>query len=238
MAEDVAEPGGAVAVKTPAREPEEAGTAERTVKPSPYPREPEREAGTEDPQASGDEEPEADDAAPEATDEEEREARPRRFKLYVTAMSVLALLAVAAVILGAILGSAALKSRRTDSDRAAALASAKQEVINLLTISGQTVDTDVRSLLDGATGQFKSDFAGQQDTFVNVVKQQQVISTGDIKSAGIVSLSGDSAKALVAGHATVKNTQSPQGEERNYRLSVDLRRSGDRWLVAQVEFVP
>ncbi|MFJ8816425.1 hypothetical protein [Amycolatopsis thermoflava] len=62
-------------------------------------------------------------------------------------------------------------------------------------------------------------------------------STGQIADAGIERLSGDDATALVVASANVKNTQAPQGENRQYRLLLTLHREDGRWLVSELEFV-
>lgn len=183
--------------------------------------------------------PEAPEALPvgdERPAEEKITPAPSRKRMIL--LGVLALAAVALLVTGSILAVAVLGKTNENSARAAALAAARQQVVNILTIDPKTLDTDISRLLDGATGEFKRDFAGQRALFVEMVTTDKVRSTGDISSAGTESFSNSKATVLVAAHSTVKNAKLPKGEPRDYRFRVSLTYIDDRWLVSQVEFVP
>lgn len=71
-----------------------------------------------------------------------------------------------------------------------------------------------------------------------MVRQGKVDSTGTADEAGVSELTHDTATVLVAVRSTVKNTQTPQGAPRMYRMSVKLAKEGDKWLVSGMQFVP
>lgn len=161
---------------------------------------------------------------------------PTRGRVMVAAGLVVALLMLA--VLCGVLAGPAWRAHQLESSRDAALQAARQEAINLVTVHWQSAQSDVGHVLDGATGQFHQEFQENADVFTDIVKKAQVVTTGEVVAAGLDRFAPDTARALVAVHSTVHNTQTPAGEDRDYRIAENLRLVGDRWLVERVEFVP
>jgi Mce-associated membrane protein len=159
--------------------------------------------------------------------------RPRAVVLAVLAASVLALLVAAAVPAVRVLGGWG-----RGADRSAAVAAARQETLNLTTISFRTADQDVQRMLDGATGAFRAQFDQRAKPFLDTVRQAHVESTGSITEAGVESATAEAVTVLVAATAQVSNTAGPGGTPRDYRLRLVVRHESGRWLVADVSFVP
>lgn len=168
------------------------------------------------------------------------DARIRRFRLtrrraLVAGLAVLALVAVAAGVLGYLRERAA---QTAETDRQVAVQAARQEVITLTSIGKATAQDDLARLLDGATGSFKQQFTQQSDAFKQVLDQSGVESKGVIQEAGVLDSKDGAATVLVAATATVKNTQTPDGAARQYRMKVSLQKQDGKWLVCDLEFVP
>ncbi|QUQ71123.1 hypothetical protein [Kutzneria sp. CA-103260] len=164
-----------------------------------------------------------------------REVRPWRRRILPAAAMVLAaaLVAVATLLL--------LKLTDANADevnRESALQVARQVAVDLTTVSKDTAQGDVNRLLDVATGSFKDQFAQQADVFRKVVQQASVTSRGSVAEAGVSSVDGDTVTVLAAVSATVQNADAPSGEQRQYRMKMQLQHDGDRWLVSDLEFVP
>jgi Mce-associated membrane protein len=159
--------------------------------------------------------------------------RRRAAGLAVLAVAVLALLVTVAVPAGRVLGA-----WRTGADRSAAVQAARQETLNLTTISFRTADRDIQRMLDGATGTFRTQFDQRAKPFLDTVREAKVESTGSISEAGVESAAGDTVTVLVAATAQVSNTAGPAGSPRDYRLRLVVRHEAGRWLVADVNFVP
>jgi Mce-associated membrane protein len=119
-----------------------------------------------------------------------------------------------------------------------AVEAANQIVVGLTSMTAATGDADVARLLKSATGSFHAQFEKQTTTFEQVLKQSAVSSVGQVVEAGVVSSDGTHVVVLSAVTATVKNTASPSGEQRVYRMLVSMQRVGKRWLVSDLEFVP
>lgn len=158
---------------------------------------------------------------------------PARRRLLL-ALSVLGLLLLAALV------ALALQLRsyeRVDDDRAAAVRAAQQSALNLTSIDNEDFATDVRRVLEGATGPFKTDFEARSTQLATVVAQNEVASEGKVIDAGLVRFDALNATALVVVDSTVKNVSVPEGRVNTYRMRLTLERRGDRWLTSMLEFV-
>lgn len=160
-----------------------------------------------------------------------------RGRIILAAIVLLAAIALAA-------GAVGVKSwndwRTTQTHEArdrAVLETATQMATNLVTLRHQNVDEDIKKVTDGTTGPFHEQFTSSSGGFGDVLNQGQVESTGEVKSAGVLDSSDDHATVLAAVTSTVKNTESPDGELRVYRMKLTLDLVDSKWLVSNVEFV-
>ncbi|HVV08209.1 hypothetical protein [Amycolatopsis sp.] len=125
----------------------------------------------------------------------------------------------------------------TRTDRDDVTLAARQSVLDLIGLSHTDADAGYTRLLQSTTGGFHDQLTQQAASFKQALTQGQVVASGQIAEAGVERLSGDDATALVVASANIKNTQAPQGENRQYRLQLGLHREGDQWLVSDLEFV-
>jgi Mce-associated membrane protein len=166
-----------------------------------------------------------------------RGARPlRRWRLLV---AVLVVALAGALATAGRYGTRWYADRQLDAARQQALAAAKQLTLNFVSISASTVDRDLERIVAGATGEFKDEFTRGMPQVRAAVVENNVESHGTVLRAGLVSADRDSAVALVAIDATVKNVRAPDGRLSHYRIQVDLAkdaRSGT-WQIARLQFV-
>lgn len=151
-----------------------------------------------------------------------------------------ALLVVALLLLAGLTGWLLLRVQAADdraTQREAAVSAAGAEVTQLWTITSAGSDQALKRLMDGATGSFKAQLGQQSGSFQQILRQQGVSAAGSVVRAGLVSLSGKKATVLVAVDARISSPKAKAAENRQYRMQVHLRRSGDRWLVADLGFV-
>lgn len=177
-----------------------------------------------------------DTAADEAVEDEGPAGPGRRGRLLAWAL----LLVLAAVLVaGGLLGRHWYDQRQLADARSQALAAARQTCVNFVSISASTVDSDLKRIADGATGQFKDEFTQDTAQVKAAVVQNKVDSHGSVLRAGVVSADRRSAVVLVAVDATVKNSSAPDGRLSHYRIQVNMARdaASGRWLVAQLQFV-
>ena len=160
--------------------------------------------------------------------------RPHTSALVVGVLGALLLLLCAAAVVGS------LQAKEIDdrqSARAAALAAARQEALNLTSIDTRDIDADLKAVLDGATGGFRTDFAQRADDLKKVIADNNVIAEGNVLEAALVRADDASATALVVVDSTVKNKAAPQGRANTYRMQLDLEKHNGRWLTATLQFV-
>lgn len=165
-----------------------------------------------------------------------RPSRSRRARTAILVLSVLAgLLASASVALGVTVKSHLDDRDALDAARSAAVAAARQEIVNLDSLSWQTIDEDLKRVLAGATGTFKDQFTRAQKDLKPVVVQRKSVSTGTVLFAGVVRADTDTATVLVAVDRTVKDSTDPSGAVAHDRWRVDLEKHGGRWLVSDLQ---
>lgn len=166
----------------------------------------------------------------------EPDPRPARGFARAT-VALTGVIVVLAVVVGILLPGL-ISARRAEDRRDEVTQVTRQMMTNLVTLRFDTAQADVDRLLDGATGSFREQFGGQAGAFRNVLEQGRVVSTGHVTEVGVQDVTDENATALAAVRARVANSDSPNGEDRNYRMRVTLQHKDDRWLVADVEFVP
>ena len=150
---------------------------------------------------------------------------------------VLALLVVAGLVAGGLLGRRVLAERRSDAAGQDAVAAATQLAVNFTTLDYRTFDRDAQRVVDDATGTFKKEFSAQTEELKKLVTSNKAVSKGKVIKAGLVSHDTDSARVLLVVDADVTNTAATTPVARHYRMQVDLTRSGDQWLTDQLQFV-
>jgi Mce-associated membrane protein len=180
----------------------------------------------------------ADGSAADAGSEGPILRRPPRRHTLRWALSAALLIVISVGALAGWLGFRAHQSHQRAQERAMLLAVARQGALNLTTISYTEVDADIKRILDVATGEFYDDFQKRSAPFVEVVKQAQSKSQGTVTSAGLESVSGDTAQALVAVSVTTSNAGSAEQQPRAWRMRISVQKMGDSAKVSNVEFVP
>jgi len=155
----------------------------------------------------------------------------------VLALAGLALAAVACFVMIAMTVPRLSAAEHREQRRTEVLQAARQQAVNFTTLDYRELDRDLGRVLDGATGEFRSQFEAGTEDLSELVAANEAVSKGEVLEAGIVSDDEDSARVLVVADSSVTNAASDQPQERHYRLQMDLVRDGDRWLVSDLQFV-
>ena len=125
----------------------------------------------------------------------------------------------------------------TASQRTAVLGAARQESLDLTTLSNKTGAADFQAVLDGSAGNLKQELADGKSDFLKELNSDAVTSVGQVLDVGLVSMNGTKATVLLNVSSTVTNKQSSKPETRLYHWQAALVYSGGRWLVTSLEFV-
>ena len=194
----------------------------------------------EDPDASVDQE--TDDAATvddDAEDESDKAApvdEPASHVRLATAVGLVVVVGLTALV--GWLGFTAYQLHQAKEQRQLFVEVGRQGALNLTTIDWQHADTDVKRILESATGTFYDDFSKREQPFIEVVKKAQAISKGTITEAALESESGDEAQVLVAVSVKTSNIGAAEQEPRAWRMRISVQKAGNETKVSNVAFVP
>lgn len=177
-----------------------------------------------------------DDVATEAPGTERARLRPR------WAVGGAVVSAVAVVALAVTSGGLA----RSHDDRQAVadhdlelLQGTRQAVMNLITPSAADPAGSAQRILDGATGEWRTEFESTRAEFIDTIAQSKTESTGEILGAGIERANDDgTTSVMVAAVTKVTNAAGAKDEPRTWRLRVQVGRDGDLYKLAKIEVVP
>ena len=128
---------------------------------------------------------------------------------------------------------------RHQQREAAFVAGAKKGVVNMISLDFNKAKEDVQRVIDGSTGQFKTDFQQRAADLITVVARSKTITEGRVNAAAIESMERNSAVVLVS--ATSQVTNSPPGQDEPpqiWRLRVTVADVGGQYKMSKVEYVP
>jgi Mce-associated membrane protein len=135
------------------------------------------------------------------------------------------------------LGFRAYQAHQEQALQSQLLQAARQGALNLTTIDWQHAEGDMQRILDGATGQFRDEFASRSQPFIDAVKQAKSTSVGTITEAGLESEESGHARVLVAVAVKTSTAGAPEQDPRAWRMRITVQKDGDQAKVSNVEFV-
>jgi Mce-associated membrane protein len=152
-------------------------------------------------------------------------------------------LVVGAVVLVALVGLVGSfgyrtwQSHQAEQQRELFLRVARQSALDLTSISHTEVESDVQRILDSSTGTFYDDFSKRRQPFIDLIKRERSKSQGTITEAGLQSVTGNSARALVAVSVKLSTGGAAEQQLEGFRLRIDVQRAGEGAKVSDVEYV-
>lgn len=188
----------------------------------------------------GDEEREADDHAADDIDDaaaDGGETRAPRNAYLRTGVGAALVIVLAVCGLTGWFAWRSFQSHEDTQRRATFVAAARQGAIDLTTIDYRTADSDIKRILDSATGAFRDDFQNRSGPFVDAVKQAQSVTEGTVNDAGLESANANDAVVLVSVSVKTMNNAAPQQKPRSWRMRISVERQGNDAKVSNVEFV-
>jgi Mce-associated membrane protein len=150
-------------------------------------------------------------------------------------LSLLGALLLAASVALALVWAGEKRSRdHLSQARSDAVAAARQEMLDLDSLSAATIDADLAKIIAGATGSFKDQFVKAKTDLKQVVAQRKTTSAGVIRSSGVIRSDNDTATVLIAVDRTIKDASTSQPATTTDRWRLDLEKHDGRWLVASL----
>lgn len=124
-------------------------------------------------------------------------------------------------------------------------AAATKSVLAFLDVDYQHMDDKTKAIESLATGTFEKQYAATAPELKAAAQQAKAISRGDVRYVGINSLSGGTAKALVAADVVVENSSTKSQKPTKacphtgarcdqYRFVVTMTRTGGTWKMSDL----
>ncbi|GAA4908194.1 hypothetical protein LX16_3093 [Stackebrandtia albiflava] len=140
--------------------------------------------------------------------------KPARLAWWLPVNIALALLLLAALGTAGVFGFKWWDAWRADTARDAAVANATEGVLALMSVSPETIDSDLAAVEALATGEFAEELAAGRDQVRESVLGAAVTQEATVEYAAYVSGDSDSATViLVADAVTTAAAPPPEGEE-------------------------
>ena len=115
---------------------------------------------------------------------------------------------------------------------------ATSQVQAFLGIDHRHVDEQAQTVLDGATGDFKRQYADELDNLTRSARDQQSTAEATVLEVGISDVDASIATVLVAANPEV-TSRATDGQSRTvpWRIRLDMVKEGGRWLTSGLQFV-
>jgi Mce-associated membrane protein len=178
------------------------------------------------------------DDADDAEDEEEPDetAAPGRLKRRLVA-GLLALVAVAATAAVVVLSIGEYRHRQDASLRTEAVQMSRDYLVAMAAFDYQKMDANREHIVASSTPGFAAKYDEMVKALRDIVVTSKGVATATADHVVVDSLDGDTATVVAFVDQHVTNVTAPQGSNQKYRMVVKLVRSGDRWIVDDVQTV-
>lgn len=161
---------------------------------------------------------------------------PRRLKRRLVP-GVLALIAVAATAALVMLSLNEYHHRQTDARRAEAVQMSRDYLVAMAAFDYQKMDANREHIVANSTPGFAAKYDEMVKALRDIVVTSKGVATATADHVAVDSLDGDTATVVAFVDQHVTNVTAPQGSNQKYRMVVKLVRSGDRWIVDDVQTV-
>ncbi len=186
-------------------------------------------------------EPPPGDTTSRATKSASRTA-PLRRKPRKRAVSTTGVLATLLVVAAALAGFFGYQYATTDSPPAtsteastAAIDVAKDYAIKLSSFDYRDLNKNRDAIAAMSTDDFAAKYSEMVTALSQIVTDGKGEATAEVSHAAVEKIDGSSATVILFVDQKARNVVSPDGKTQPYRMVVTLERSGDRWLVDNVE---
>ncbi|MDF3337801.1 mce associated protein mas1a [Mycolicibacterium septicum] len=175
----------------------------------------------------------ADDAPEPKPDETVTPGRLRRRLV----AGLLALVAVAATAALVVLSIGEYHHRQDESLRTEAVQMSHDYLVAMAAFDYQKMDANRERIVANSTPGFAAKYDEMVKALRDIVVTSRGVATATADHVVVDSLDGDTATVVAFVDQHVTNVTAPQGSNQKYRMVAKLVRSGDRWIVDDVQTV-
>ncbi|MBD0861112.1 hypothetical protein IA539_07775 [Gordonia sp. zg691] len=155
------------------------------------------------------------------------------------AVIALAVLVVAAVVTTAFLGLRFTQGRAVEEARDSSLAAARAYATTMFGYDAKNVSEHIDQSMNVLTGPAKPEYTKliTENNLAAEVRKQQVVSEVTIQDAGVVTNTEDTSQVLIFMNQSVTRGNKELVSINPSRLTFDMKREGDRWLINAIEVI-
>ena len=122
---------------------------------------------------------------------------------------------------------------RTD-DYVDALQAARSGVVDMTSFDYLTLDDDIKQIEAVTTGDLKKEAVDQLNSRRQQITDTQATVNTEVVGAGVTKADTADATVLLVIQSTQKSTASEQAQVVRYRIQVELKKDGGRWLLSGI----
>lgn len=181
----------------------------------------------------------SDDAADDLeveVDADPEPAQPGRLKRRLVA-GLLALTACAATVALVLLSISEYHHHQDEARRAEAVQTSRDYLVAMAAFDYQKMDANREHIVANSTPGFAAKYDEMVKALRDIVVTSKGVATATAEHVVVDALDGGSATVVSFVDQHVTNVTAPQGSNQKYRMVVKLVRSGDRWIVDDVQTV-
>ncbi|WP_044507196.1 hypothetical protein [Gordonia sp. KTR9] len=146
---------------------------------------------------------------------------------------------VAAVVATAFLGFRFTQGRTVEDARASSLAAAREYATTMFGYNAENVTEHIDQSMSVLTGPAKPEYTKliTDNNLAAEVRKQSVVSEVTIQDAGVVTNTADTSQVLIFMNQSVTRGNKELVSINPSRLTFDMKREGDRWLINAIEVI-
>ncbi|MGW4101400.1 mce associated protein mas1a [Mycobacterium sp. NPDC004974] len=188
----------------------------------------------EDPAEDTADEADAPETAVEAEVDETSAPGRRKHRLVAGLVALLAAAATAALV---VLSISEYHHRQDESLRTEAVQMSRDYLVAMAAFDYQKMDANREHIVANSTPGFAAKYDEMVKALRDIVVTSKGVATATADHVVVDSLDGGTATVVAFVDQHVTNVTAPQGSNQKYRMVVKLVRSGDRWIVDDVQTV-
>lgn len=159
----------------------------------------------------------------------------RELTLSPPVLAGLGLLLVLALAAAVVFGWLYLAQSSEESDRNEALATARAYAVTVTSYDYKDMEGSIADAIDGATGEFKDQYAGASDALRALMTETKATATGQVLDAAVLSAEDDSVTVMLFVDQKVTNAGTKKTKVDRNRVLLTMEKHDDRWLVSDLK---
>lgn len=171
----------------------------------------------------------------EAADSVTESATRREFTLSLPVLVGGAVLLALALVAAAVFGWLFVAQSSEQTARNEALATARAYAVTVTSYDYRDMEGSIADALDGATGEFKDQYAGAGDALRALMKETKATAVGEVLDAAVLTSDEDSATVLLFVDQEVTNAGTKKTKVDRNRVVLTMEKHDDRWLVSNLK---